>query len=146
MNLKNDIISKQNRSYNMSRIKANDTKPELIVRKVLLKNGYRYRLHSKKVVGKPDIIFEKRKKIIFVHGCFWHRHENCKYSTFPKTNKAFWNKKFDDNIKRDETVKKQLLEMGYKVMIIWECQTKDMCSLEAKILEFVDPLKLMEKN
>ena len=139
-------INKSKRSYNMSKIKGKDTRPELIVRKILYKKGYRYRLHGTKVIGKPDIIFEKRKKIIFVHGCFWHRHENCKYSTFPKTNRAFWNKKFDDNIKRDDTVKKQLLEMGYNVMIIWECQTKDVSSLEAKMLEFIGPLKLMEKN
>ena len=91
-------VKKSKRSYNMSRIRAKDTKPELVVRKILFKNGYRYRLHSNRVVGRPDIIFEKRKKIIFVHGCFWHRHANCKYSTLPKTNKSFWKRKFDDNI------------------------------------------------
>ena len=130
----------------MSRIRGKDTKPELVVRKILFKNGYRYRLHSNRVVGKPDIIFEKRKKIIFVHGCFWHRHENCKYSTLPKTNKSFWNRKFDDNVRRDKYVRKQLLEMGYELMVIWECQTKNISDLETELLDFVGQVKLMDQS
>ncbi len=139
-------VKKSKRSYNMSRIRAKDTKPELIVRKILFKNGYRYRLHSNRVVGRPDIILEKRKKIIFVHGCFWHRHENCKYSTSPKTNKSFWNRKFDDNVRRDKYVREQLLKMGYELMIIWECQTKNISDLESRLFDFVGPVRLMDKN
>ena len=139
-------VDNSKRSYNMSKIKGKDTKPELIVRKILYKNGYRYRLHSTKVVGKPDIIFEKRKKIIFVHGCFWHRYENCKYSTSPKTNKSFWNRKFDDNVRRDKYVREQLLKMGYELMIIWECQTKNISDLESRLFDFVGPVRLMDKN
>lgn len=139
-------VKKSKRSYNMSRIRAKDTKPELIVRKILFKNGYRYRLHSNRVVGRPDIIFEKRKKIIFVHGCFWHRHVNCKYSTLPKTNKSFWNRKFDDNVRRDKYVREQLLEMGYELMVIWECQTKNISDLEDRLFDFVGPVHLMDKN
>ena len=139
-------VDKSKRSYNMSQIRGKDTKPELIVRKILFKNGYRYRLHSNKVIGKPDIIFEKRKKIIFVHGCFWHRHENCKYSTLPKTNKSFWNRKFDDNVRRDKYVRKQLLEMGYELMVIWECQTKNISDLETELLDFVGQLKFMVQS
>ena len=130
----------------MSQIRGKDTKPELIVRKILFKNGYRYRLHSSRVVGKPDIIFEKRKKIIFVHGCFWHRHANCKYSTLPKTNKSFWNRKFDDNVRRDKYVRQQLLEIGYELMVIWECQTKNISDLENRLFDFVGPVHLMDKN
>jgi len=139
-------INRSKRSFNMSRIRGKDTKPELVVRKILFKNGYRYRLHSNRVVGKPDIIFEKRKKIIFVHGCFWHRHENCKYSTLPKTNKSFWNRKFDDNVRRDKYVRKQLLEMGYELMVIWECQTKNISDLETELLDFVGQVKLMDQS
>ena len=139
-------VDKSKRSYNMSQIRGKDTKPELIVRKILFKNGYRYRLHSNKVIGKPDIIFEKRKKIIFVHGCFWHRHANCKYSTLPKTNKSFWNRKFDDNVRRDKYVREQLLEMGYELMVIWECQTKNISDLESMLFDFVGPVHLMDKN
>ena len=139
-------VDKSKRSYNMSQIRGKDTKPELIVRKILFKNGYRYRLHSNKVIGKPDIIFEKRKKIIFVHGCFWHRHANCKYSTLPKTNKSFWNRKFDDNVRRDKYVREQLLEMGYELMVIWECQTKNISDLESRLFDFVGPAHLMDKN
>lgn len=139
-------VKKSKRSYNMSQIRAKDTKPELVVRKILFKNGYRYRLHSNRVVGRPDIIFEKRKKIIFVHGCFWHRHVNCKYSTLPKTNKSFWNRKFDDNVRRDKYVREQLLEMGYELMVIWECQTKNISDLEDRLFDFVGPVHLMDKN
>ena len=139
-------VKKSKRSYNMSRIRAKDTKPELVVRKILFKNGYRYRLHSNRVVGRPDIIFEKRKKIIFVHGCFWHRHANCKYSTLPKTNKSFWKRKFDDNVRRDKYVREQLLEMGYELMVIWECQTKNISDLESMLFDFVGPVHLMDKN
>ena len=139
-------INRSKRSFNMSRIRGKDTKPELVVRKILFKNGYRYRLYSNRVVGKPDIIFEKRKKIIFVHGCFWHRHENCKYSTLPKTNKSFWNRKFDDNVRRDKYVRKQLLEMGYELMVIWECQTKNISDLETELLDFVGQVKLMDQS
>ena len=96
------------RSYNMSRIKSKNTKPEILIRKLLHNIGYRYRIHIKNITGKPDLTFTRRKKVIFVHGCFWHRHKNCKFSTCPKTNIEFWNEKFEKNIKRDRKVQLEL--------------------------------------
>ena len=120
-----DKLSKTKRSWNMSRIPSKNTKPELFVRKLLFKNGYRYRLNDKKLPGKPDIVFKNKKKVIFVHGCFWHRHQNCKYSTNPKTNISFWKKKFLQNKKRDELIYSKLDEIGWSYFVVWECKIKD---------------------
>lgn len=117
-----DILNRDKRSWNMSRIKSTNTKPELIVRSMLHKLGYRFRLKSKILPGKPDIILPKYKSVIFVHGCFWHRHKNCKYAYNPKSNKKFWDTKFQNNVKRDTFVKKAIKELGWKVIVIWECQ------------------------
>ncbi len=120
-----DRISKTKRSWNMSRITNKNTKPELFVRKLLFKNGYRYRLNDKKLPGKPDIVFKSKRKVIFVHGCFWHRHQNCKYCTTPKTNTLFWEKKFLQNIERDKLIYSKLYEIGWSYFIVWECKIKD---------------------
>jgi DNA mismatch endonuclease (patch repair protein) len=117
----------------MSRISGLDTKPELAVRKVLHKMGYRFRLHKKELPGKPDIVLSKYKKVIFVHGCYWHRHQNCKYAYTPKSNTDFWNKKFAKNIKRDEAVRLELENLGWFVHVIWECQTKDIKNLKIRL-------------
>jgi DNA mismatch endonuclease, patch repair protein len=109
----------------MSRIISKDTKPEKVVRSVLHKAGYRFRIHCGNLPGKPDLIFPKYKLALFVHGCFWHRHENCKYCYTPKSRLEFWNKKFIKNVQRDEFVKRKLEEIGWHVFIIWECQTND---------------------
>ena len=121
-----EVIHKvsEQRSRNMSAIKSKNTKPEIKVRKVLHSMGYRFRLHSKDLPGSPDIVLPKYKTVIFVHGCFWHRHENCKYATTPKTRKEFWEKKFRENINRDNLNQANLSLKGWKIIIIWECQLK----------------------
>ncbi len=116
-----DIKSPEKRSQNMSAIKSKNTKPEIFLRKLLFANGYRYRLHSRTVPGHPDLWLKKYNTAIFVNGCFWHRHQGCKYAYTPKTRIDFWNRKFDQNIKRDQTVKKELLNGGVRCLIIWEC-------------------------
>ena len=116
-------VSEQ-RSRNMSAIKSKNTKPEITLRKLLHSMGYRFRLHRKDLPGSPDIVLPKYKTVIFVHGCFWHRHENCKYATTPKTRKEFWEKKFRENINRDNLNQANLSLKGWKIIIIWECQLK----------------------
>ncbi|MDC3233951.1 very short patch repair endonuclease [Prochlorococcus sp. AH-716-A06] len=129
-------VSEQ-RSRNMSAIKSKNTKPEIAVRKVLHSMGYRFRLHGKDLPGSPDIVLPKYKTVIFVHGCFWHRHENCKYASTPKTRQEFWNKKFKKNIERDleiqENIKNILLLIRY--VVIWECETKNIDNLTEKIID-----------
>jgi len=119
-----DNHTKEQRSYNMSRIRAKDTKPEEIVRKYLFCHGLRYRKNDKRYPGHPDIVLPKYKTIVFVHGCFWHRHPGCRYATTPSTNTSFWNEKFRKNVKRDRTEQSALKEMGWKVLIVWECELK----------------------
>lgn len=120
-----DIISKEKRSWNMSRIKGKDTKPELIVRSLLHKMGYRFRLHEKDLPGRPDIVLPKYRTVIFVHGCFWHRHEGCKFAYTPKSRVDFWEKKFSDNAERDKKTSEELARAGWKIVIVWECQMKN---------------------
>ena len=124
--MSSEVIHKvsEQRSRNMSAIKSKNTKPEIKVRKVLHSMGYRFRLHSKDLPGSPDIVLPKYKTVIFVHGCFWHRHENCKYASTPKTRQEFWNKKFKENINRDNLNQANLSLKGWKIIIIWECQLK----------------------
>jgi len=117
-------VSEQ-RSRNMSAIKSKNTKPEIAVRKVLHSMGYRFRLHRKDLPGSPDIVLPKYKTVIFVHGCFWHRHQNCKYASTPKTRQEFWNKKFNENINRDKINQENLSSKGWKIIIVWECEIKD---------------------
>lgn len=120
-----DVHDMATRSYNMSRIKNKNTKPEILVRKFLFSNGYRYKINDKKLPGKPDIVLPKYKTVIFVNGCFWHGHENCKYFKLPATRTEWWKKKIEGNIKND-TIKHALLkEAGYKVIVIWECKVKN---------------------
>ncbi len=119
-----DVFSKETRSYNMSRIKGKDTKPEIIVRRYLFSKGLRFRKNDKRYPGRPDIVLPKYNSIVFVHGCFWHQHEGCKYASMPKSNVDFWEKKLNGNIERDQRNQKLLKEMGWNVFIIWECQLK----------------------
>lgn len=119
-----DVHTQKTRSFNMSRIKAKDTKPEIIVRKFIHSNGFRYGLHNKKMPGTPDIILRKYKTVIFVHGCFWHKHENCKYQVIPKTRADWWLSKIDGNVKRDMYNEKMLNDQRWKVIKIWECELK----------------------
>ena len=120
----NHIIS-ASRSKNMSAIKSKNTKPEVEVRKLLHSMGFRFRLHKKDLPGSPDIVLPKYKTVIFVHGCFWHRHQNCKYASNPKTRVDFWNKKFNDNIERDIKNQDELKSLGWKSKIIWECEIRN---------------------
>ncbi len=120
-----DRISSARRSWNMSRIKGKDTRPEIVVRSILHRLGYRFRLHRKDLPGKPDIVLPKHETVIFVNGCFWHRHKGCPQATTPKSNTAFWKKKFADTIKRDRKQQRLLKEAGWRVLVLWECQIND---------------------
>lgn len=119
-----DVHSKETRSYNMSRIKGKDTKPELLVRRFLHKQGFRYRLHVKDLPGKPDIVLPRYKTVIFVNGCFWHGHEGCKYYVVPKTRTEWWRTKINRNVVKDLTSRESLTSNGWKVVEIWECDLK----------------------
>jgi DNA mismatch endonuclease (patch repair protein) len=119
-----DVHDKKTRSYNMSQIKGKDTKPEMLVRKFLHSHGFRYRLHTKNLPGKPDIVLPKYKTIIFVHGCFWHGHEHCKYFVVPKTKTEWWLNKINSNIANDEKAINCLKKDGWKIITLWECDLK----------------------
>jgi len=127
----------------MSGISGKNTKPEVTVRKVLHKMGFRYRLHVASLPGCPDIVLPKYKKIIFVNGCFWHGHSGCKRSARPRTNADFWNKKIEGNISRDKKIEEELERLGWSVLIIWQCQIKDRDILQKIIFDF---LKRKNKN
>jgi len=133
-----DIISKEKRSWNMSRIRNKNTKPEMIVRSLLHRMGYRFILHKKGLPGKPDIVLPKHETIIFVHGCFWHRHQSCKYAYNPKSRIEFWRNKFIENKNRDKKVQNDLIELGWNVNVIWECETKNLDLLENKIISIMN--------
>ena len=119
-----DIKSKEARSKNMSAIRGKNTKPEIIVRKYLFSKGFRYRINVSQLPGKPDIVLSKYKTVIFINGCFWHLHENCKYFVWPKQNDNFWRNKINSNVERDKRNYYALVAAGWKVLIIWECQLK----------------------
>jgi len=119
-----DVHSKAIRSYNMSKIKAKDTKPEMLVRRFLHKNGFRYRIHVKDLPGKPDIVLPKYKTVILIHGCFWHGHEGCNYFVIPKTRTDWWLKKINKNKAKDDLNKQLLVAKGWNVIEIWECDLK----------------------
>jgi len=117
-----DFLSPRERSERMSRIRGKDTRPELALRKVLHGLGLRYRLHGKGLPGKPDLVFPRYKAVVFVHGCFWHRHPGCSIATTPKSNTAFWLEKFEKNVARDARVTAQLEGQGWRVLVAWECE------------------------
>jgi DNA mismatch endonuclease (patch repair protein) len=119
-----DVHDSATRSYNMSQIKGKDTKPEMLVRRYLHAQGFRYKLHDKTLPGKPDIVLPKYKTIIFVHGCFWHGHKNCKYATIPKTRTEWWTQKIDRNKELDKINTAKLRKLGWKVIILHECKLK----------------------
>ena len=119
-----DVHDQKTRSYNMSRVKGKDIKPEEIVRKYLFSQGFRYRKNDKRLPGKPDIVLPKYKTVIFVNGCFWHKHEGCKYFVWPKSNSEFWKEKIESNIVRDKKQYEELKNAGWHVIIVWECELK----------------------
>lgn len=116
-----DVHTPETRSFNMSRIRSKDTKPEMLVRRFLFSHGFRYRLHDKSLSGKPDIVLAKYKTVIFIHGCFWHGHEGCRYFVVPKTRTEWWLNKISKNIAKDAASGSVLHEAGWKVLILWEC-------------------------
>lgn len=119
-----DCHDKETRSYNMSRIRSKNTKPEEIVRKYLFSQGFRYRKNDNRLPGKPDIVLPKYKTVIFVNGCFWHKHEGCKYFVWPKSNAEFWKSKIERNVLRDSDNYKTLEDQGWKIIVVWECELK----------------------
>ena len=134
-----DVHSPERRSFNMSRIKGKNTRPEMLVRRWLWANGYRYRLHRKDLPGKPDIVFAGRKKTIFIHGCFWHKHE-CSYFKWPQTNAEFWRKKINESVTRDQKNYVDLIGGGWSYIIIWECE------LKMNFSEILNKLKIFIEN
>lgn len=131
-----DRLTPEHRSWLMSRIRGKDTKPELYVRRMVHAEGYRYRLHRKSLPGSPDLVFPGRKKVIFVHGCFWHQH-GCKMSKMPKTRPEYWFEKFERNRMRDEKNRLELEDLEWQVLIVWECETKRYEQLKSVILRFL---------
>lgn len=120
-----DIVDSQRRSQMMSGIRGRDTAPELIVRRIAHSLGHRFRLHRKDLPGRPDLVFPRYRLIVFVHGCFWHRHRGCRYAYMPKSRVPFWTKKFTGNVARDKRNQEALRNLGWRVLIIWECETRD---------------------
>ena len=137
--LMTDVHEPDVRSYNMSRIRNKDTQPELIVRRFLFRNGFRYKLHVKHLPGKPDIVLPKYKTILMIHGCFWHGHENCRYFSTPGTRREWWLEKIAKTKKRDHVNIKKLTEMGWKVITIWECEIKTDSNI--KLTEILTAIK-----
>ncbi len=134
-----DVHSPDVRSYNMSRIKGKNTKPEELVRKYLFSHGFRFRKNDKRYPGKPDIVLPKYKTVIFVNGCFWHKHEGCKYFVWPKNNAEFWKEKIEQNAARDKRNYDMLQQSGWRVVIIWECELRPDCR-EATLSSLISKL------
>jgi DNA mismatch endonuclease (patch repair protein) len=126
-----DIVDQQTRSRMMSGIRGKNTKPELALRRALYARGFRFRLHSGKVHGRPDLVLPKHRAVVFVHGCFWHRHEGCRYATVPATRPEFWRAKFDANVARDSAIHATLLEDGWRVATVWECALRKSAQVSA---------------
>lgn len=137
-----DVHSTEIRRYNMSRIKGKNTKPEILVRKYLFRNGFRFRINVNKLPGTPDIVLSKYKTVIFVNGCFWHGHTGCKYYVVPKTRTEFWQDKIKTNIRNDNKVSLLLEEMGWRIIIIWACELKN----KVVIIETLSKIKDQIKN
>lgn len=133
-----DKLSRERRSRNMARIRSMNTAPELTVRRELRSMHVGYRLHDKGLPGRPDIVMRGRKKVIFVHGCFWHQHEGCIDGRRPQTRREYWDAKLDRNVARDEQHMQQLAEMGWNVLVVWDCQTKDRLKLNNVLAQFLD--------
>ena len=132
-----DRVSEEKRSWIMSRVKARDTGPERLVRSLLHGLGYRFRVHRKDLPGKPDIVLPRYKKIIFVHGCFWHQHTGCTKSRRPASNRDFWDHKFETTIQRDQRNLVQLKDLGWGTLVIWQCETRDRESLKTRLYNYL---------
>ena len=132
-----DIFDRKKRSEIMSRIRGRDTEPEMIVRKIAHGLGFRFRLHRRDLPGSPDLLFPRYRAVIMVHGCFWHRHPGCKYASSPKTRVRFWEDKFEGNVVRDRRNEGALDGLGWRVMVIWECETRDREAVAERIVDFL---------
>jgi DNA mismatch endonuclease, patch repair protein len=133
-----DRLDRNRRSWNMGRIKGRNTIPEVVVRSILHRSGFRFSLHRKDLPGKPDIVLPKRLAVIFVHGCFWHRHKECKYCYMPKSNVDFWRTKFRGNVARDRKNVSALRKAGWRVIVIWECELVDRERLQQKLRKLLN--------
>lgn len=135
-----DTLTPAERSERMRRVKSRDTSPELVVRRLLHGMGYRYRLHGSDLPGRPDIVFRRRRKVVFVHGCFWHRHPDpaCPLARWPKSRLEFWGAKFESNVARDRVVMDQLARLGWRAAVVWECQLRDLPVLKSRLREFLE--------
>ena len=131
-----DVLTKEQRSRLMGRVSHFDTPPEIAVRRLLHSLGYRFRLHRKDLPGRPDIVLPRLKKVIFVHGCFWHRHTGCRKATTPKSNADYWQNKFAENVERDRRAIAELLRLGWEPMVVWECETRDIDALSQALSTF----------
>lgn len=129
-----DTLSPRERGRLMRQVRGKDTAPELVVRRLLHSLGYRFRLHRADLPGHPDIVLSRRRKIIFVHGCFWHRHPRCRKTTTPATNREFWMSKFRHNVERDKRKTCQLQLLGWEVLVVWECETRDLERLKERLV------------
>lgn len=129
----------------MSRIRGKDSNPEMKLRRLVHGLGFRYRLHVKNLPGKPDLVFPGRHAVIFMHGCFWHRHEGCKLARLPKSKLDFWEEKLETNRQRDLSHHQQLLELGWNILVVWECQLGDPVNVSRIIQEFLNPFKGRQK-
>lgn len=133
-----DTLNPAERSRQMGLVRSKDTRPELLVRRWLHARGYRYRLHVRALPGQPDIVFASRRKVVFVHGCFWHRHENCKLARLPKSRLEFWGPKLEANVTRDQKKIDELRSMGWGVLVVWECELRDIGALGARMIRFLE--------
>jgi DNA mismatch endonuclease (patch repair protein) len=133
-----DHVDPAKRSLIMAAVRSKDTRPEMAVRRLVYEMGYRYRLHAYDLPGHPDMVFRGKKKALFVHGCFWHRHSGCRYSTTPKTKTSFWSAKFSANVARDRRNSRALRRAGWRILAVWQCQLKNPKTLAKRIHEFLE--------
>ncbi len=136
--LRRDPLSSEQRSERMSRVRGKNTKPELWVRRIVWSLGFRYRLHSARLPGRPDIVFTRLKKVIFIHGCFWHQHQGCRHYRMPQSRLGFWLPKLEGNAERDRLNQKALRKLGWSYLVIWECQLRDTLSVAKRINGFLN--------
>lgn len=141
-----DKLSPEQRSRNMARIRGKNTAPEMTVRQLLHRLGYRYRLHVAGLPGRPDIVFPARRKVVFLHGCFWHRHLGCKYAYMPKSRVDFWRRKFDQNIARDERDLSALRAIGWEALVVWECEVRKVDTLRGRLVRFLETPNVFQRG
>jgi DNA mismatch endonuclease, patch repair protein len=134
-------MSSERRSWNMGRVRGKDTTPELVVRRLAHRLGLRFRLHASNLPGRPDLVLPKYKVAIFVHGCFWHRHEGCRRTTIPATRREFWLTKFSDTVKRDRRNETALQDLGWNVLVVWECEVKKLDELATRLEQLTTSMK-----